>query len=438
MTASPPPNFLFFLPDQHRPDWLPSSPDLPLRMPNVAQIAGQGVRFTRAICPSPLCAPSRACLASGKEYDRCGVANNKDDYPLDQPTYYQSLRDSGYRVAGVGKFDLHKATLDWGLDGSRLIREWGFTEGIDNEGKMDAIASGAVAPKGPYMAYLHERGLAATHVADFRGRRANQGMHATPLPEDAYCDNWIAANGLRFLQQFPENQPWHLVVNFTGPHSPMDVTEAMHRRWQGVHFPPPVENTQLDPESHDAIRQNYAAMLENIDRLIGLFLDAVRERGEIDRTVIVYSSDHGEMLGDHNRWGKSTYYQPSVGIPLIAAGPGIQQGVASDALVSLHDLASTFLELAGAPPLPGMDSRSLVPVLQGTHATLRDHVRSGLDSWRMVFDGRYKLVRDLRGGPDGEQSVVLFDLAEDPRELRNIATEAPDQVTRLSRLLDPA
>ncbi|MBI3971963.1 MAG: sulfatase-like hydrolase/transferase, partial [Chloroflexi bacterium] len=154
------PNILFFLPDQHRFDFLGTNPALPLRTPNLDRAAAQGVRFTQAFCPSPLCAPSRACLASGRDYERCGVPNNQFDYPLSQPTYYQALRDAGYRVAGVGKFDLHKATLDWGLSGDACLPEWGFTEGIDNEGKMDAVRSGALEPKGPYMAHLHARGLA--------------------------------------------------------------------------------------------------------------------------------------------------------------------------------------------------------------------------------------------------------------------------------------
>ncbi|MGH2354538.1 MAG: sulfatase family protein, partial [Chloroflexota bacterium] len=346
-------NILFLFPDQHRPDWLGANAALPLRTPHLDRLAARGVRFTRAFTPSPLCAPARACLASGRDYARCGVPNNRADYPLDQPTYYAALRDAGYRVAGVGKFDLHKATLDWGLAGDRLLEAWGFTEGIDNEGKMDAITSGAESPKGPYMAYLHGRGLAQAHVDDFRRRRDPPGSHGahgtdpTPLPDEAYCDNWLAANGLRFLERFPADQPWHLVVNFTGPHNPWDVTETMWRAWQGVAFPPPVGNDQLDAATHHQVRRNYAAMLENIDRLVGRFLDAVEARGELDRTLVVYSSDHGEMLGDHNRWGKSTYYQPSAGVPLIAAGPGVREGVTSDALVSLHDLTATFLEHAG-------------------------------------------------------------------------------------------
>lgn len=464
MAAPARPNFLFFLPDQHRPDWLPFNKDVPLRMPNLAEVAARGLRFTRALCPAPLCAPSRACLASGRDYDRCGVPNNTFDYPLDQPTYYRALRDAGYRVAGVGKFDLHKATLDWGLDGSRLLHEWGFTEGIDNEGKMDAVASytgarggsgmvgdaaaslaggtgerGPGSPKGPYMAYLQSRGLAETHAADFTARRGEHGhhlTHATPLPDDAYGDNWIAGNGLRFLQEFPQHRPWHLVVNFTGPHSPMDVTESMRRRWEGVRFPPPVAGGALDPETHNAVRQNYAAMLENIDTQIGRFLALVAQRGELDRTVIVYSSDHGEMLGDHSRWGKSTYYQPAAGVPLVVAGPAIGSGVTSNALVSMHDLTATFLELAGLAPLPNMDSRSLVPVLTGRTETHRTHVRSGLDRWRLVFNGRHKLVRVAAPeGDTGEPHVLLFDLEHDPWETRNVAAEHPDVVARLVPLL---
>jgi arylsulfatase len=289
------------------------------------------------------------------------------------------------------------------------------------------------------MAFLQSRGLAETHVKDYTGRRGEHGhrlTHATPLPDDAYGDNWIAENGLRFLRDFPHDRPWHLVVNFTGPHSPMDVTESMRRRWEGVRFPPPVAADAPDPEAQNAVRQNYAAMLENIDSQIGRLLALVEERGELDRTVIVYSSDHGEMLGDHNRWGKNTYYQPSAGVPLVVTGPGIRSGVASAAHVSMHDLTATFLELAGAPPLPEMDSRSLVPVLTGRTATHRPYVCSGLDHWRLVFDGRYKLVRLASAGGDAlEPQLHLFDLQDDPHETRDVASERPEVVARLQPLL---
>jgi len=239
------PNILFFLSDQHRSDWLGCNPDLPLRTPNLDRLSATGIRFRNAYTPSPLCAPARACLASGLSYDRCRVPSNRESYPLDQPTYYQSLRDAGYRVCGVGKFDLHKdldrppSELDWHLDGSRLLAEWGFTEGIDNEGKLDGSNSYRAAgrPKAPYLNFLRRQGLADTYVQEHADRGKHRDAYVTALPAETYCDNWIAGNGLRFLRNFPDDQPWHLVVNFAGPHNPMDVTQCMHDAWHGVEFP---------------------------------------------------------------------------------------------------------------------------------------------------------------------------------------------------------
>ena len=431
------PNILFFLPDQHRPDWLGTNPDLPLRTPNIDRLGNRGVRFTKAHCPSPLCAPCRACLASGRDYERCGVAYNHSDYPLDQPTYYQALRAVGYEVCGVGKFDLHKDTsspvdLDWHLDGSRLLKEWGFTGGIDNEGKLDGTNAYRAAgkPKGPYLAFLHELGLADVYLQEHGERAEYMNAYTTALPDHAYCDNWIAENGLGFLRDFAKGGPWHLVVNFAGPHSPMDITESMRGRWRDVAFPMPHENDHPDREGLLRNRQNYAAMIENIDRHVGRFIDAVQERGELENTIIVYASDHGEMLGDHGRWGKSTWYTASSGVPLIVAGPDVMRGRVSDALVSLHDLAATFLNYADSPLLPGMDAISLRDFLEGKTDRHRPYLLSGLDEWRMVFDGHYKLVTGAMDSP------LLFDLERDYWEDVNIAKDHPDIVGRLGALLN--
>ncbi len=429
VTPSGRPNILFFFPDQHRFDWLGVNPKLPVRTPNLNRLARNGVLFRRAFCPSPLCAPSRACLASGKHYGRCPVKNNGYDYPLDQPTFYRLLRDSGYHVAGVGKFDLHKKTLDWGLDGSRLVKEWGFSEGIDNAGKWDAIRSGAKEPKDPYMAHLHRGGLAEIHVADFRKRRSYAATFPTPLPEKAYCDNWVANNGLHLLRNFPRNKPWFLIVNFVGPHNPMDVTERMHARWQGVDFPQPHNCKQFDAATHVRIRQNYSAMVENIDRWVGIYVEELIKRNELENTLIVYSSDHGEMLGDHNRWGKSIPYQPSVGVPLIVWGAGVASGKVSDALVSVTDLAATFLDYAKVPFPKDTDSLSLRRILDGKGKSHREYVLSGLNNWRMAFDGQYKLTEAVGESP------VLYDLLNDPVEDENIADRSPDRVRRLSGLI---
>jgi len=204
----------------------------------------------------------------------------------------------------------------------------------------------------------------------------------------------------------------------------------MRERWKDVAFPPPYNNQEWDDQTHQQIRQNYAAMIENIDQHVGEFLAYLQERGEADRTLVVYSSDHGEMLGDHGLWGKSTFFQPALGIPLVVTGPDVQQGRRSDALVMLHDLAATFLDYAEATGLPNVDSQSLRPLLVGQQTTHRQFAIAGLDNWAVIFDGRYKLIQVTDTAP------MLFDLQTDPLENNNFAPTAPHIVNRLQQMLE--
>jgi len=440
------PNILFFFPDQHRHDWVGLPGGVPIRTPNLARLGREGVRFVRAVTPSPLCAPARACLALGREYERCGVPDNSVDLPLDAVTFYRRLRDAGYHVMGCGKFDLAKALLDWGGDGKRRLDQWGFSDGIDSEGKWDAVHSGRERPRGPYMAYLEQRGLRLVHIRDFE-KRARTGPSAafpTPLPDDAYSDNWIARNGLELLENAPRGRPWFLQVNFTGPHNPWDVTAAMEASCRSLHdLPLPTGSEKLTPEQHLRVRQNYSAMIENIDRWLGEYLSALERRGELDDTLVVYSSDHGEMLGDRGMWGKSVPWQPSVGVPLVISGAGVRRGVTVRAPATILDLTATFLDAAGVDAMDGMtDTRSMLPFLRGeTPAPPRTVVRSALHEWRAAFDGRWKLIEGVvvRGRKSGAPpSTLLFDLDSDPYERHNLAAERPDIVATLRPHLLPS
>jgi len=426
------PNILLLFPDQLRHDWVEPDSPFPVRTPNLKRLAAEGARFTAAVTPAPVCAPARACLASGKEYDRCRVASNAVNYPLDQTTLYGLLRNSGYHVLGCGKFDLHKPELDWGLDGKRLIREWGFSDGIDNEGKRDATRAYETAgkPTGPYMAYLERRGLAKVHVEDFAKRRGTSATFPTPLSDEVYCDNWIARNGLDLLKSAPKGKPWFLQVNFNGPHEPWDITQTMEKGWRSARFPQPNQGKELTPDHYNAVRQNYSAMVENIDRWVGVFLENLKQRGESGNTLVAFASDHGEMLGDRNAWGKSKPYQPSVGVPLVCWGPGVKKGLASKTPSTTLDLTATFLDYAGVSIPREMDSRSLRPYLEGRTDKGRDYVLSGLDSWRMVIQERYKFIRGFGSEP------LLFDLVSDPLENKNVASANPALAARLSRILE--
>ena len=260
------------------------------------------------------------------------------------------------------------------------------------------------------------------------------------LSDEAYCDNWIARNGLDLLDRTPDGKPWHLVLNFVGPHPPMDITRQMESGFRGPDrvidgFGQPNNyDGPLPPEQHVRIRQNYAAMIENIDRWLGVFLDVLKQRGDYDNTVIVYSSDHGEMLGDRGLWGKSLPFHASAGVPLCIAGPGIREGFDSDAMASLIDLTATFMDYGEAGELAYQDGQSLRPLLENVHDDHRGYsysalgIRSGL--WRFVQEYRYKLVEGY-----GAEGPRLYDREADPFESENIAAARPSEVARLSRLL---
>ncbi|WP_127580088.1 sulfatase family protein [Paenibacillus koleovorans] len=445
MSTKKQPNVLLLFPDSHRGDWMPYDSDtlqaagleqLGGRMPNIRKLMDRGVTFTHAVTPAPLCAPARACLAAGVRYEQCGTPSNEANFPLDKRTFYSVLREAGYRVGAVGKFDLHKPVHWWGLNGwLDELETLGFTDGIDNAGKIDAVVSGKEEPKDPYMKYLHDRGLAELHVQDMTGRRGH-GTAPTELPEDAYCDNWLTSNGLQLLSEFPADQPWFLMVNFTGPHGPWDITKSMKEAWEGVPLPLPNRWDKDTDELAVEIRRNYAAMLENIDRNIGLLLEEIERRGELDNTIVIYTSDHGEMLGDFNRFGKCVPYRGSVHIPLVVSGPGMREGVLTPALVELQDLAATIVEYADAAMPEAVGSMSLKHVLEGGTEQVRTYQVAGLDAdgrhtkhtWRMIADDRYKL--HLTDGAEPE----LYDIAADPWENRNIAGEQPETMERLQRL----
>jgi len=440
------PNILFFYPDQHRFDWTSMNSELPDITPNLRRLAKRGVHFTNALSPSPVCAPSRACLASGKTYANCGVASNGHPYPLLQTTFYSLLREAGYQVFGCGKFDLDKPGKSWGIDGKHqrkgkpsLLEAWGFSDGIDNAGKHDGVnAYKNLNKPEPYFAFLKNRNLVDAHIKNFKTLDHD---YAGPsiMPDDAYCDNWIANNGLNFIRSVPRTKPWFIQVNFNGPHPPMDITKSMYEKWKDTTFPPPRAGK---PNDLSAKRRNYGAMIHNIDRWLGIFQDELKRRGEFENTLIVYCSDHGEMLGDRGMGGKSKPFHPSVCVPLVIAGPAIRKNLLCNKPVETLDLTATFLDYAGIPIPEDMDSRSLRPFLDGQRELPRTYATSSLGGWSLVFDGRYKLIATrLKEKKSNEiestPRLTLYDLKSDPEERNDIHDQHPDIVARLRPLLPP-
>ncbi len=303
------PNILLVLPDQHRGDWLEypqeildqlGQSDLKLETPNLKKIMENGTAFLTAYSPCPTCAPARASLASGMRYRSCRVLDNNINYDPTLPTFYQILRDGGYQVGSVGKLDLNKADHVWSnqKQWEDTLKRLGFTHVIDSEGKGDGVTSYFFEHQpGPYLEALQKAGLAEVHCEDIIGRGNKD--HPTKLPEEYYGDNWVAENGIRMLEDFQKDQPWFLQVNFPGPHNPWDVTEEMKKGYQDRVYPEPAGTPVKPlPKNMNGVMQNYAAMIHNIDTQIGRFLEIIKERGELEKTIIEYSEDHGEMMGD--------------------------------------------------------------------------------------------------------------------------------------------
>ena len=427
MAGAVQPNFVFLFPDQLRPDYLGCAGSVPVRTPHVDALAARGTRFTQCRCNSPICSPSRAALATGRRYERCGVPSNQYNTDPALGTVFQRLRDAGYRIGSCGKSDLAKAAPERGEGWTALMGRYGFTEAVDQAGKLDCVNQGGERPRDPYAAHLHERGLMAAHRRDYheRGRVGDPAAWATPLPRRDYTDDFAGARALDLIDGFPAGAPWMLWVNFPGPHSPFDAPKELLDRYADATFPEPAGEAPKDPAAVQAVRRNYAACVEGIDEWVGRIVDAVAQRGELERTVFVFASDHGEMLGDHGRWGKGRPEEPSVGVPLVMAGPGIRRGATSDALVELIDVSATLLELAGLETPADWDARSFAPILRGGASAHRDVQHSALADWRMVCDGRYKLVE--RKG----EIEALYDLERDPWETSDHAADNPEAMDRL-------
>ena len=455
------PNILMIFPDQWRGDWVHAISGIPVRTPNIDDMVARGVSFGRTWTPCPICAPARACLALGRSYDASPVRHNRDNLPLNQKTFYRLLLDSGYRVANLGKSDLLKQAHSWGADGRHVeddvdrMAEIGFSDGFDSAGKHDSINAAEKGCIDPYTDMLKSNGLIDAYVRDFEARsltshqpvplsdwlegrwhepvQAYTNIEPVDIPEAAYSDNFIGQSALDILTKFDGDDPWFTIVNFPGPHEPMDVTPEMAEQWKDAELPYPVGCHHPDKSLVRNIRRHYAAMMENIDRWIGLFVDQLKAQNQFENTLIVFASDHGEMLGDRNLWQKEVPFEPSVQVPLVISGAGvIPRGNRPNAPASLIDLPPTFLRLAGIQIPKDYSGYDLGPFLCGSDKLPRQHTQTGLGSWRAVTDGRYKLIVGLdetvpqveiqfgQFDHDLPEPGLLFDLKNDPHELTNL------------------
>ncbi len=438
------PNLLFIMDDQHRHDYLGSVGAYFLQTPNLNRLAARGVRFSQCTTNAPVCAPARIGLASGMQPGRLGCLGNAGTLPQDTTTYYQRLRDAGYRVGCVGKLDLRKTDGYNGRYGDRpCTYGWGFTHPEECEGKMHAGFS--ATPVGPYTHYLQEKGQLQTFHEDYMRRSASSWVadcRDSPLASEDFEDSYIGRRAAAWIENAPDDFPWHYLVSFVGPHDPYDPPAEYGERYRDAAVPPAIFDTlegkpewvkrrveDLSPEEVAQTRRQYCAAIELIDDQVGLILAALEKRGQLDNTYIVFASDHGELLGDHGLYTKSAAYEASLRVPLIVAGPDIKGGRVSDALCELIDLNATLCEFAGLGPQAGIDARSLAPVLKEETDTHRKETVAALQNFRCIRTATHKYIQNYNDVDE------LYNLSQDPDELHNITDESPELIGEFSRCL---
>lgn len=450
MTATRP-NILWICTDQQRWDTVHALNNDVIRTPNLDRLCAEGVAFTRAYSQSPICTPSRASFLTGRYPSTVHVNRNGDAwFPTDKEPglITRALCDAGYDLGLAGKLHLTAANgrveqLPPDKYGYRVFK-W------SHHPQPEAFWPTA---QHAYQQWLADQGVDwdTAHDADLDSAWHVPGYCRPGIAAEYHQTTWCANEAITFMTE-KRAGPWLMSINPFDPHPAFDPPLSYLERMDVEAMPLPLfreaelesqlrfhgidhqTETPISPHDYDARRMvaAYYAQIELIDAQVGRMLDALEASGQRENTVVIFTSDHGEMLGDHGLlWKGCRFYEGAVRVPMILSWPShIQQGVVSDALIELTDLVPTLLEATGLPVSAHVQGRSLLPLLTGR--VLPDHHRDfvrceyhdALDRpyashANMLRTGRYKLVV-YHGHDVGE----LYDLRDDPQEYINLWDDA--------------
>ncbi len=410
------PNIILIMSDQHNPHAMGCAGNPIVQTPNLDALARRGVRFGNAYCPYPLCAPSRSGFMAAQYPSDVGVYDNSGGLSSDTPTFAHGFGAVGYEAVLCGRMHFRNPDQFHGFEKRIHADCGGLSKEIQGSG------------------YNRTTG------------QTKYGVQVSGYGETGYrhYDKSVTETACKFIAaRRADDRPYALVIGYISPHNPL-ICGAEDFAYYMAQIPP------LEPESpeylnalHPAMKnwrarrgvddiapeQNrrglaaYYGLTTELDRHIGRIVDAVNATADEDNTVIIYTSDHGDMAHEHGMWWKSSFYEGSVGIPLICSWPGhFCENQVEDAIVSLIDVGPTALEIAGADPLPDVAGKSFAPFLKGVPAS---------DWANEVFAEYIGLLGDrpacmIRTGPwklnyyAESDSCQLFNIDEDPDERRDL------------------
>ena len=478
MTLKGETNILFIMCDQLRWDYLSCYGHPHLETPNIDRLAARGVRFTRAYCQAPLCGPSRASIHTGRYMSSHGAMANADPLKPGELTLGECMREIGVSPVLVGKAEISgaRAALHrFGVDPDGEAGQALINGGFEPFEKLEGIYPDPILPpRLGYNDYLRARGYAgdnpwelyANSALEESGRRVSgwsmRHAHRPARVAEAHSDTAFTTDrAIEFLEETPHSQRWCLHLSYFRPHWPYIAPDPYHALHTPDHVLPPVraEVERENPHpvygaflaqeysenfSRDEVRERviptYMGLVRQIDDHLGRLLGYLEERALLESTLIVFTSDHGDYLGDHWLGEKDLFHECSARVPMIVCDPSPEadptRGTADSRFVEQIDLLPTFVEFAGGEVrTERVEGRSLLGILRGgDEAGWRDFAVSEID-WsdrgprtlldvhpyecraHMLRTERWKYILHERFGPQ------LFDMENDPDELVDLGAD---------------
>lgn len=418
------PNILLVTTDQQRHDTVgPAAPDF-LRTPHLDHLSREGVRFESAYADCPVCVPSRVALMTGKTVETHGMTGNGDTSEVmgREGTLPSRLRALGYQTAAIGKMHFSPQRARHGFDEMLLPAD--------------------------YYQEMSRQGHAPQPMRHGLGQNELYPGMAT-VPEALTLTSWIAERCVDYIRERRDpTAPFFLWCSFSKPHPPLDPPEPYFSMYADSPIPEPVygdwcegdrcpeafarfrERWSLDlvpPEVIRAARAAYYGLITQVDYNLGRVFAALQDVGLFDDTLIVFTSDHGEYLGDHRTGAKTFFHEPSAHVPFILRMPknwdDRRHGTTVDSVVCHADVLPTLVAAAGGEPPPDVDGQDLIALARGQLEAPRRYLVGMAGTPRppeylAITDGRWKYIWYPEGGTE-----QLFDLGSDPRELTDLATD---------------
>jgi len=414
------PNILLLVADDLRADVLGAYGSQQCRTPNLDKLAARGVVFTRAVCPFPLCVPSRAEILTGCSSIRIpALAGGKIDPAL--VAWPAAMKEAGYRTVYTGKWHTQGRPSQLGYSETRGLYSGGgghlWKEQTDHNGRSVTGYRGWVFQSD-----------------DGKMIEPEKGVGLTPDISRLFADAAIS------LIEEKRDQPFFLHVNFTAPHDPLLMPPGYEKKYDPRQIVLPSNFAAEHPFDHGNLKgrdelllpfprtrndvQNelavYYAVVEHLDEQIGRVVAALKSSGQWKNTILILTADHGLAIGSHGLRGKQNMYEHTIGVPLIVCGPGIPAGKRLAAPIYLRDLYPTVCELAGVSIPKSVEAKSQAAVLRGTAEGVHDEVYTYFMNFqRAIRTDRWKLIHYPHLARD-----QLFDLAADPDELHDLSADS--------------